>query len=79
MPQSYDMLQDVEVEDPAVEAVLAALTVAQEMATLVRLETAMLEGETHQILMSNRTLMGTALSSLEAAQAAIVLARRWRL
>ena len=79
MHQPDDMLQDVELADPAVEAALTALTLAEEIAALVRAETEMLEGETRQILTYNHVLMETALPSMEATQAFIALARRWRL
>ena len=80
MLQPDEMLWDVEIDDPAVEAALAALIAAEEMAALVRAETEVLESETRQVLKANHVLMEAAcLPSLEAAQAAIMLARRWRL
>ncbi|MDB5965812.1 MAG: hypothetical protein JWQ72_2312 [Polaromonas sp.] len=79
MLQLDDMLQNIEITDQTVVAALTALTLAEEIATLVRAETEMLEGETRQILTSNLALMETVLSSLEAAQATVVLAKRWHL
>lgn len=79
MPQLDDMFPDVEIGDPTVEAVLSALTVTEEMAARVRVETEMLEGETRQILLANHALRETALASAEAVQAAVALAKRWRL
>jgi hypothetical protein len=79
MAQLDDMLRDIEIADPAVEAALTALNVAEEMAILLRAETKIFEGETRQILKANLALRDTSLSSLEVAQAAIALARRWHL
>ena len=79
MFQFDDMLLGVAIADPAVEAVLSTLTVTEEMATRVRAETELLEGETRQILVANRALRETVLSSAETVQVAVALARRWRL
>lgn len=78
MPQPDDMLSDVEIADPAVEAVLGALTVAEGMAARIHAETELLEGETRRILLSNHALLATGLLSVEAAQAAVVSVRRGR-
>ena len=79
MHQPDDMLQDVELADPTVVAGMTALTLAEEMATLVQAEIEMLEGETRQILTYNHALMETALPSFDVVQTAIALARSWRL
>lgn len=60
MLQPDEMLRDVEIDDPAVEAALAALIAAEEMATLVRAETEVLESETRQVLKANHALMEAA-------------------
>ena len=79
MPQPDTTLLDINVADPAVEAVLTMLTASAETAMRVRAETEALAGETRKILIANLALMVTPASSREAAQAAVALARRWRL
>ena len=79
MPKPDDMLLDIEIADPAVEAALTVLTVSEETAILVRAETEALASETRQILEANLALMVTATSSQKAAQAAVALARHWHL
>lgn len=79
MTQLNDMLPDIEIADPAVEAVLSTLSVTEEMAFRFRVETEMFESETRQILLANHVLKETALSSVGAVEAAVALAKRWRL
>ena len=79
MPQPDTTLLDINVADPAVEAVLTMLTASAETAMRVRAETEALAGETRKILIANLALMVTPASSRGAAQAAVALARRWRL
>ena len=79
MVQPDGLLLDIEIADPAVQAALAVLTVSEKTAILVMAETEALAGETRLILEANLALMVTPASSEEAVQAAIALARRWRL
>ena len=79
MPQPDTALLDIDIADPAVEAILTMLTASAETAMRVRAETDVLAGETRRILRANLALMVTPTSSQEAAQAAVALARRWRL
>jgi hypothetical protein len=64
---------DIQTLDPTLEAALAAITEAQEIAILVRAETELFESETRQILIANHVLMEAACSSLEVVQAAVTL------
>ncbi|RYF41145.1 MAG: hypothetical protein EOO38_21035 [Cytophagaceae bacterium] len=79
MTQSDHPLFDVDIADPAVEAVLTMLTASAELAIRVRAETEALEGETRQIVKANLALMMAPLLSQDTVQAAIASARRWRL
>ena len=84
-PEGEDMAQpvhplfDIEITDPAVEAVLMLLSASEETAIRIRTEIEALAGETRQILEANLALMVTPASSQEAVDAAVALARRWRL
>ena len=74
-----NLLLNIEIADPAVEAALTALTVSQEMNIRVRAETEVLADETRQILKANLALRVTPTSSQEAVHTAVALAKRWRL
>ena len=79
MAQPDHSLFDVDIADPAVEAVLTLLSASEETAIRIRAETEALEGETRQILQANLVLMVTPASSQEAVHAAVALAKRLRL
>ncbi|RZA30616.1 MAG: hypothetical protein EOP02_00950 [Proteobacteria bacterium] len=79
MPQPDNVLLDINVTDPTVEAALTVFTVSEKAAILVRAETEMLAGETRQIVKANLALMVTPASSQKAVQDAVALAKRWRL
>ena len=79
MPKPDDVLLDIEIADLAMEAALMVLTVSAETAILMRAETEVIASETRQILKANLALMVTPTSSQDAVQAAVALARRWRL
>jgi hypothetical protein len=73
MPQLDGMLRDVEIADPAVEAVLAVLAVAEEVVAQVRAETEVLEGEIRLIVNSNQKLMALPLSANDFSRSRILL------
>ena len=73
MAQMDKIARDIVTLDPTLEAALAAITEAEEIAVLVRAETELFESETRQILVANQALMEAACTSLEAVQAAVTL------